>query len=246
MTLKEEFIKKGKWLFRYRSYLPLYLSVLLIIAFLDDHTIIIDTTIDKIYEIICLSVSFFGLLIRIITIGFTPKNTSGRNKKTQKAEMLNTTGIYSVVRNPLYLGNYFVLLGIMMYPQSVWLVVISSLIFWIYYERIIFMEEDFLRNKFKEHYLNWANNVPPFVPKFKEWKSAKLQFSFKNILKREYLTFFAIIIIFCFLEVLKDYFYYKKVIFDVFWVITFCFGLLTFIILRILVKKTNILKVSGR
>ena len=51
---------------------------------------------------------------------------------------------------------------------------------------------------------------------------------------------------FCFLEILKNYFYYKKVIFDVFWIITFCFGLLTFIILRILVKKTNILKVSGR
>lgn len=60
----------------------------------------------------CIAVSLFGLLIRAVTIGFTPKGTSGRNtKEGQVAEVLNTKGIYSVVRHPLYLGNYFMWLG---------------------------------------------------------------------------------------------------------------------------------------
>jgi len=59
------------------------------------------------------------------------------------------------------------------------LVVISSLIFWIYYERIIFMEEDFLRNKFKEHYLNWANNVPPLSPNLKNGNPQSYNFHLK-------------------------------------------------------------------
>lgn len=246
MMLKEEFIKKGEWLFRWRSYLPLFLFIFLLFSFIDNSKILINDRIDKLYEYFCLLISFLGLFIRIITIGFTPKNTSGRNKKVQKAEVLNTTGIYSMVRNPLYLGNYFVLLGMMMYPQSIWLAIVASLIFWLYYERIIFKEEDFLENKFQDEYIKWAENVSPFIPKFGDYKPIKLKFSFKNILKREYLTFFLIITIFTILDILKNYLYYGTFILELDWIIVFGIGLIIFIILRILVKMTNILKVKGR
>jgi len=57
---------------------------------------------------IAIALSMFGFIIRAIAIGTTPKGTSGRNtKEGQVAESLNTKGIYSMVRHPLYLGNYF-------------------------------------------------------------------------------------------------------------------------------------------
>ena len=62
--------------------------------------------------------SFFGLGIRVFTVGFTPKNTSGRNTAEQIADVLNTSGIYSMVRHPLYVGNFFMWLGIGLLTQN--------------------------------------------------------------------------------------------------------------------------------
>lgn len=57
---------------------------------------------------IAIYVGLFGFLIRIYTIGFTPKNTLGRNtKEEQIAGELNTKGLYSLTRNPLYVGNFY-------------------------------------------------------------------------------------------------------------------------------------------
>ncbi|MEI3590430.1 MAG: hypothetical protein V8Q44_05920 [Alistipes ihumii] len=56
----------------------------------------------------CLLVSLFGLAIRIRTAGHTPDRTSGRNTaEGQVADEPNTTGIYSMMRNPLYVGDLF-------------------------------------------------------------------------------------------------------------------------------------------
>ena len=61
---------------------------------------------------------------------------------------LNTSGLYSVVRHPLYLGNYLMWLGVALFSRTWWAPVIVSLVFWLYYERIMFAEEEFLRRQF--------------------------------------------------------------------------------------------------
>lgn len=95
----------------------------------------------------------FGSDIRAIAIGTSNKNTSGRNTKQQVAEALNTKGIYSTMRHPLYVGNYFMWIGIVAYTGNIWFVVLVSLAFWLYYERIMFAEERFLERKFGEDYV---------------------------------------------------------------------------------------------
>jgi protein-S-isoprenylcysteine O-methyltransferase Ste14 len=47
--------------------------------------------------------SLAGAIIRAFTIGTTARRHFGRNTDKQVAEQLNVTGIYSVVRHPLYL-----------------------------------------------------------------------------------------------------------------------------------------------
>jgi protein-S-isoprenylcysteine O-methyltransferase Ste14 len=140
MALIEEMNKSGNWLFRWRSFLPLVLYVLAasVIWFELDTD---NPLFDKTWAWTCLGISFFGQLIRVVTIGYTPKGTSGRNtKEGQVAEVLNHTGIYSIVRHPLYLGNFFMWLGIIMYVGNWWFTLTSCLLFWLYYERIMFAE----------------------------------------------------------------------------------------------------------
>ncbi|HEY1602874.1 MAG TPA: methyltransferase, partial [Pirellulales bacterium] len=143
MALREDFESVGNWLFRWRSYLPLALIPILALGLWENR--VAGFVPPLWWTLICFAVSLTGLGVRIATIGFTPAGTSGRNTDGQRADELNTSGIYSTVRHPLYLGNYLMWLGVTMYSQLWWLVTIVSLVFWLYYERIMFAEEEFLR-----------------------------------------------------------------------------------------------------
>ena len=250
MALIEEMDKSGNWLFRWRSFLPLVLYVLAVVVI----ALRLDTDMDHTqtgWMIACVAVSLFGLLIRAITIGHTPRGTSGRNtKEGQVAEVLNTMGIYSACRHPLYLGNFFMWLGIIMYVGSWWFTIVCCLLFWVYYERIMFAEEYFLRNKFGQKYLIWANKTPAFWPAMGKWKSGETGFSMRNVLKREYSGFFAIFVSMAFIDGLKNYLIYRTWAWDEliqpFWLYCLAGSFLVFITLRTLKKTTKVLDVEGR
>ena len=142
--------------------------------------------------LVCLAVAMAGQKVRGLCVGFTPRGTSGRNtKEGQVAESLNTLGMYSMCRHPLYLGNLLMWLGIVMYMGHLWFAVAFLLVYALYYERIMFAEEQFLRGKFGQAYLDWAAGVPAFWPALGRWKSPEVGFSLRNVLKREYNGFFA-------------------------------------------------------
>ena len=172
MALKEEIEAQGSWLFRWRSYLPLLISPVLLIALRSIGSLdkIIGHIATEFYDGACIVISLAGLLIRCITVGYIPDGTSGRNTKGQRAETLNTTGIYSMVRHPLYLGNFFISMGIALFIQVWWLIIITALAFWLYYERIMFVEEEFLRRKFGTLYMQWAEKTPAFIPNLRLWQ----------------------------------------------------------------------------
>ncbi len=248
MAFVDELEKQGHWLFRWRSYLPLIVVPILIWPLRSPEQLehLAGDTVEDIYEVICFLIAIVGLGIRCFTVAFVPKGTSGRNTKRQKADRLNTTGIYSITRNPLYLGNFLIILGIVMFTQSLWATLTVVLIFWIYYERIIFAEEQFLKKKFQGAFLEWAQNTPIFFPKFNNYIPPDLPFSIKNVLKREYTGFFVIITAFTAIEFLEDFFdegYFKI---EAEWAIIFIFGLISYLLLRYLKRNTDILYEKGR
>lgn len=250
MALIEEFDKSGNWLFRRRSFLPLVLYVMAAaVIILGGDSDIDHFSLDG--ALICLGISLIGQLIRVLTIGFTPKGTSGRNtKEGQVADQLNTKGIYATVRHPLYLGNFFMWLGIIIYVGNWWFSLVCALFFWLYYERIMFAEEFFLRKKFGQKYIDWAEGVPAFWPNLAQWKSTGVGFSLRNVLKREYNGFFAIFLSFALLDILKNYvhdgFISWKLLISPFWLYSLIGAFLIFITLRTLKKHTKVLDVEGR
>jgi len=200
MALQEELKNQGDFLFRYRSFLPLVILLVGMAVFVFSvlgREEMPDTLISTIYPFICLAVSLWGLVVRIITVGQTPKNTSGRNTKTgQLADELNTTGIYSALRHPLYLGNFFMWLGVAMLTGNTWFIIAFILFYAFYYERIMYAEEAFLINKFGQEYLHWADHTPAIIPSFRNFVKAKYPFSIKKVLKKEKNGLWAVFLLF--------------------------------------------------
>lgn len=203
MSLVHELEKSGNWLFRRRSWLPATILVpvaVYILVIANRNVIYFNYT----WEIACILVSVAGELLRSYTVGYVPRNTSGRNVIEQMADELNTKGIYSVVRNPLYIGNFLMWLGPVMFLRSVWWVFVFVLAYWLYYERIIFAEEQYLRRKFGEAYDTWAFRVKAVIPSFRRYVRADLPFSFRNVLKREHNSIANLFVVFALLDLLRN------------------------------------------
>ena len=73
-----------------------------------------------------------------------------------------------------------------------------------------------------------------------------LSFSLRNVLKREHSGFLGVIVAFTVLEFVGDYIEKGFFVFDPVWTAIFICGLLVYIILRTLKKKTRLLHVEGR
>jgi protein-S-isoprenylcysteine O-methyltransferase Ste14 len=250
MALQEEFEKQGIWLFTYRSTLPLFFlligAVLIVRTDLFPETFILkETPYEIYYEMFCLFISLFGFAIRVYTVGHTPVNTSGRNASRQIADTLNTTGIYSAVRHPLYLGNFFMWLGPAFLTGNFWFVVAFCLIYWVYYERIMYAEEQFLSRSFGEIYTNWASYVPAFIPSFKNFKKPNLPFSWKKILKKEKNGFAGVFLIFALFDIAGELIN-GETNFNYFLIVSCAMTALLYLVLKYMKWRTNLLNEPGR
>ena len=245
MALVHEFENSGNWLFKRRSWLPLFLIFAgLIMLYLGNRQAIIFDLRD---EMIFLSVSILGQIIRILTVGFTPKNTSGRNTSGgQIADELNVAGIYSIIRHPLYVGNFFMWLGPVLFLRSAWFTVVFCLAYWLYYERIMFAEEQFLRKKFGEAYDKYSEKVKAFIPFRVSFVPARLSFSLRNVLKREYNSFFNIFVVFAALDIFRNFFLSERIYMTNIWMWLLAGSAAFWLIIRAVRKFTKWLNVEGR
>jgi protein-S-isoprenylcysteine O-methyltransferase Ste14 len=240
MTQIEQMRNQGNWLFRRRSFLPLVIMPLFIISLRYFAYPEGSHLLDRLWELFCFAISLAGLGIRTYTVGHVPAGTSGRTTSSIKATELNTTGMYSIVRHPLYLGNFVIWVGIVLFARSILLAAFCFLAFFLYYERIIIAEEAFLSEKFGAAFAQWAKKVPMIVPRFKLWCKPAQPFSWQVVLSREYSGLLTITVSFVAIEVLGDRFYEGKWQLDWMWVAIFCVGLLVFVTLRTL-KKMRII-----
>lgn len=245
MALVHELERSGNWLFKRRSWLPVFLIIagIAVMYFNDESRMAYNLK----WEMICLAISLFGEYIRIATVSHVHGKTSGRNtSKGQVAETINTTGLYSLIRHPLYVGNFFMWLGPVVFLRSGWFVVVFFLSYWIYYERIMFAEEQFLRGKFGEAYDEWAEKVGAVLPKSMKYVKPSLPFSMKTVLKREYNSFFNVFVIFSCLDVFRNFFLTKEISISSIWLWLLIGSAVIWIVVRTLNKKSNLLEVEGR
>jgi protein-S-isoprenylcysteine O-methyltransferase Ste14 len=231
MRLADRFNATGDMLFRWRSWLPLLLLPLFLASFPGLGYPGGSHRLDLLWEISCFAVSAFGMAIRLFTAGTAPRGTSGRNTREQKATTLTTTGAYSVVRHPLYLGNCLIALGMSLFTRTWFLPLIVSLAALLYYERIAAREEQFLESRFGDAFREWAARVPAAIPRLAGRRPPALPFSWSRALDREFYAIGELTVAFFVLDILEDWSVHGGLALDPVWTILAAAGALFFAVM---------------
>ena len=245
MKIVEHLPRAGDFFFKWRSYLPLLFLPVVAASFIGFSYPYGSRAFALVWEVGCFFISVAGVALRSFTVGTAPAGTSGRNTRAQKARALNTTGPYSVVRHPLYVGNYVIALGIALVPRVWFLPIMMSLAFLLYYERIAAREEEFLELKFGDEFRVWASRVPAMIPSFGGYRPPALPFSWRVALGREYHGFFGVIAAMFILDAVGEFVISGRISFDLLWTAMFLSGALFFVTVRFLRKRTSLLKTPG-
>lgn len=184
----------GQVLFRFRSLTPL--PVIALLGFLLWRSRGTagpgGLQVDRALEIAGLVLAFFGQALRFYTLGLVQEGTSGQGSVLQ-AVTLNTRGPYAFVRNPLYVGNLGICLGLLLIAHDPWVYLLGLGFFFGEYFFIIRAEENFLRQQFGAAFDEFCGRVPRWIPRLTPAYEGPLRHRFDaaRALKKEHNPFTA-------------------------------------------------------
>jgi len=174
-------IKFGNFLFRNRNGIfPLFYLML----FVPSWEVFTEPVIAM---IIGFSITVIGQLIRVITIGLVYIIRGGKDRRVY-AEDLVTTGIFAHCRNPLYVGNILILVGLGIASNSLLFMAVFTPLFLFFWQAIVLAEEDYLRNKFGEQYDQYCKKTNRWLINFRGIGNTigSMEFKWKRVIIREY------------------------------------------------------------
>ena len=173
--------KIGNFFFKIRSFTPIpFIFALLYFAEPSWYTVAIGVPFIVI-----------GEFLRIWAVGFAGASTRARSLGA--ARDLVTTGPYSYVRNPLYLGNFLLSFGVCLVANVYWLVAVLIIGYFSQYLPIIALEETYLLESCGQVYQAYRERVPRFLPRFRPYPHPSAHdFSWTRAIKSEKRTLTAI------------------------------------------------------
>lgn len=182
----------GNFFFKYRNIVFIFLYLAL---FIPSPTLFKENSLGPNYYwwplLIGLVVTISGQLIRGATIGLAYIVRGGKDKKVY-AENLVTEGIFNHCRNPLYVGNVLMLVGVGILSNSLIYVLLFIPLFLFIYQSIILAEENFLRKKFGVSFDNYCDRVNRWLINFNGISNTfgGMKFNAKRWILKEYNTQF--------------------------------------------------------
>ena len=88
-----------------------------------------------------------------------------------KNRKLASTGAYSLVRHPLYLGNFLILGGFTLACANLWVVALVVAFFLFYYPAAIRYEDRKLEDIFGDEWREWSRGRPAMLPTRFSWRA---------------------------------------------------------------------------
>ena len=88
-----------------------------------------------------------------------------------KNKKLASTGAYSLVRHPLYLGNFLILGGFTLACANIWVVALVAFFFLFYYPAAIRYEDHKLEKIFGDEWRDWSKGRAAMLPTSFRWRA---------------------------------------------------------------------------
>lgn len=183
-------ISIGNFFFKYRNFLFIFLYLAL---FIPSAPLFRESVFGPdywLYPLIGgLIITLSGQLIRGVTIALAYIVRGGKDKKVH-AEDLVTQGIFNHCRNPLYVGNILMLVGVGVLINSLLFTAVFIPLFLFIYQAIVLAEENFLRGKFGPQFDQYCNRVNRWLINFNGIGAtfSSMSFNAKRWLIKEYNT----------------------------------------------------------
>lgn len=120
-------------------------------------------------------IALIGELVRFWGVSWAGSET--RTTGGAGGTFLIISGPFGYVRNPLYVGNLLMYMGIGIMSMSLfpYLQIFTFIFFALQYHFIVRGEEKFLLKKFSGSYNDYCSNVPRFFPKFTSYKNNNIE-----------------------------------------------------------------------
>jgi protein-S-isoprenylcysteine O-methyltransferase Ste14 len=146
----------GAWLFRYRSFLPVPLALMLLLirtGEVDGRTLMAAGAL----------LVVTGQSLRLWAVRHI--GTISRTRTTRYGPLM-TAGPYAIVRNPLYVGNWLLWTGFAVWSRLLWMLPIAWVVFFVQYRAIAKWEAAFIRSKYLTAYDDYARQVRAWMPRW--------------------------------------------------------------------------------
>jgi hypothetical protein len=137
-------------------------------------------------------VALLGQSLRVLVIGLVYITRGGQNRQVW-ANSLVDTGMFAHSRNPLYLANLLLFLGLAIVHNG-WAMYLIVLPFFVFaYVCIVAAEEQFLYGKFGDEYDDYSRRVPRWLPSLRGLSGTlrSTRFDWMKVFRKEYGTPFA-------------------------------------------------------
>jgi protein-S-isoprenylcysteine O-methyltransferase Ste14 len=195
----------GAFLFRYRNALG---PVLCLLALFVTHPSypLGRGSLNLLLDLAGILVALLGEALRIVTIGYEYIERGGRNRQVYASRLVQG-GVFAQCRNPLYLGNILLTLGLALIVNAMvfYLVVLPLVIY--AYTAIVAAEEQFLRNTFGAEFDQYCRRVNRWIPSLRGWRAsiAGMRFNWRRVLVKEYNTIFVVLLALVAVKLWSDY-----------------------------------------
>jgi protein-S-isoprenylcysteine O-methyltransferase Ste14 len=181
----------GRFVFRYRDYLT-PAGLLLVLILTRPQAPFGSERLNTWLDLFGFLVAAVGQALRMTVIGYAYIQRGGANKQLS-APKLVAQGFYAHSRNPMYVGNTLLLVGLALIWNSFWTYGLALPIAVLGLLAITKSEERYLAQRFGAEYDDYCRSVPRFVPRLRGLRAtmAPMRFDWRRVLRKEYGTTFA-------------------------------------------------------
>lgn len=179
-------VRLGNFLFSYRNFV--FPAVFLAIVLLDRPRYPFGSAAwDRVLDCVGIALAAAGQAFRALVIGLVYIRRGGKDGKVY-ADDLVQDGIFAHSRNPLYVGNIAVFVGLFVVLNSVLGYLVGVPAVFLAYISLVSAEETFLLGKFGDTYREYCRRVPRFLPKLSGLRETirTQRFNWRRLIRKEY------------------------------------------------------------